>query len=260
MKLSVRKFANIIEHTLLSPYATSKDIKKLVEDSLKYNIGFVCVNPSRIKETRKLIDGRDLKITTVIGFPLGANTTETKIYETKNAILEGADEIDMVMNIGKFKDKNYEYIETEIKQIVNEGKPVKVIIEVGFLTDPEKQIISKIIEKAGAKFVKTSTGFGPIGAYPRDIRIIRSVISENMGIKAAGGIRSASQALALINEGANRIGTSSGPKIVKEYIENKENLQIVGNEDTCNYCKTLLAYKKLPQDVIDFYKKLYKNC
>ncbi len=258
---SEKDFAKSIEHTLLSPYATNKDITKLVEDALNFEIGFICVHPCRVTDAIKIIDGRDLKITTVIGFPLGANTTNTKIYETRDVIEKGADEIDMVMNIGKFKEKNYNYIEHEIREIVRQGKPVKVIIEVGFLTDNEKMEISRIIERAGAKFVKTSTGFGPIGAFPRDIEIIRSVISSSMGIKAAGGIRSAKQAIILMNKGANRIGTSTGPNIVKEFRSQKEKLKELNYEnDLCDYCKKLLNYKKLPINTRQYYQKLCKKC
>lgn len=205
-----------IDHTKLNPDATEKDIEKLIDEAKKYNFKSVCVNPCWVKFAAQNLKNTETSICTVIGFPLGANSTETKIFETENAIKNGADEIDMVINIGKLKEKNFSYVEEEIKAIkkVCNDKILKVIIETCLLTDEEKISACKIIMNAGADFVKTSTGFSTGGAKASDIKLLKSVVQDKIKIKASGGIRTNEKALEMIKEGANRIGASAGAKLL----------------------------------------------
>lgn len=205
-----------IDHTKLNPDATEKDIEKLIDEAKKYNFKSVCVNPCWVKFAAQNLKNTETSICTVIGFPLGANSTETKIFETENAIKNGADEIDMVINIGKLKEKNFSYVEEEIRKIKSacNDKILKVIIETCLLTDEEKISACKIIMNAGADFVKTSTGFSTGGAEASDIKLLKSVVQDKIKIKASGGIRTHEKALEMIKEGANRIGASAGAKLL----------------------------------------------
>ncbi|MCA6214845.1 deoxyribose-phosphate aldolase [Thermococcus bergensis] len=212
--------AKYIDHTNLKPYATKEDIIKLCEEAKKYGFYAVCVNPYRVKLAKEQLEGTGIKVASVIGFPLGATPTEVKVFEAKKALEDGADELDMVINIGALKDKDYEYVKNDIAEVVKvaheKGAVVKVIIETCYLTDEEKEIACKLAMEAGADFVKTSTGFGTGGATVEDVRLMRRIVGDKLGVKAAGGIRTYEQALAMIEAGANRIGTSSGVKIVEE--------------------------------------------
>lgn len=212
--------AKYIDHTNLKPYATKEDIIKLCEEAKKYGFYAVCVNPYRVKLAKEQLEGTDIKVASVIGFPLGATPTEVKVFEAKKALEDGADELDMVINIGALKDKDYEYVKNDIAEVVKvaheKGAVVKVIIETCYLTDEEKEIACKLAMEAGADFVKTSTGFGTGGATVEDVRLMRRIVGDKLGVKAAGGIRTYEQAMAMIEAGANRIGTSSGVKIVEE--------------------------------------------
>ena len=213
------KIAKYIDHTNLKPYATREDIIKLCEEAKKYGFYAVCVNPYRVKLAKEQLKGTDIKVASVIGFPLGATPTEVKVFEAKRALEDGADELDMVINIGALKDKDYDYVKKEIEEVVKvaheRGAVVKVIIETCYLTDEEKEIACRLAMEAGADFVKTSTGFGTRGATVEDVRLMRRVVGDKLGVKAAGGIRTYEQALEMIKAGANRIGTSSGVKIVE---------------------------------------------
>lgn len=213
-----KELARFIDHTLLKPEASENDIKRLCEEAIKYNFFSVCVNPCFVKSAKEFLSNSNIKITTVVGFPLGATTIKSKIYEAKDAVMNGADEIDMVMNIGMFKSKKFRYIYEEINSVKNEisNKILKVIIETSLLTDEEKIIASTIVKSAGADFVKTSTGFSQGGATKEDIILIRKVVGENFGIKASGGIKTYEQAIELINSGATRIGSSSSVKLVED--------------------------------------------
>lgn len=206
-----------IDHTLLKPDATIFDIKKLCDEAIKYKFFAVCIAPSFVTLAREFINGYDIKIATVVGFPLGNTSTKTKIFEAKESVKNGAHEIDMVINIGFLKSKNYKYVFDEINAIKNEigDRILKVIIETSLLSVDEKIIASTIVKSAGADFVKTSTGFSQGGATKEDVELIRRVVGENFGIKASGGIRTFEQAVDLIKAGANRIGTSSSVKIVE---------------------------------------------
>lgn len=214
-----------IDHTLLKATATKDEIKTLCDEAIKYNFKSVCVNPTNVKYASELLKDSDVLVCTVIGFPLGANTIETKAFETKNAIVNGAQEIDMVINIGKAKEHDYKYIEDEIKEVVKNANSntVKVIIETCYLTDEEKEQVCIASMNAKANFVKTSTGFGTGGATTHDVELMKKSISNDMKVKASGGVRTLEDAKAMIEAGASRIGASSGTKIMEEYFkgENK---------------------------------------
>lgn len=214
----------LIDHTLLKAFSTQEDILKICEEAKKYNFKSVCVNPANVSIAKKFLQESDVLVCTVIGFPLGANTVATKVFETKDAIKNGADEIDMVINIGKAKEHDYDYIENEIKEIVDasEGRTVKVIIETCYLTDEEKKEICIRATKAKANFVKTSTGFGTGGATVEDVKLMKASICPCMFVKASGGIRNYDDLQAMVNAGASRIGASSGVTIMNNK-ESKEN-------------------------------------
>ena len=208
----------LIDHTALKPNTNKESILKLIAEAKTYDFASVCVNPCWVALAHQELKNTDVKVCTVIGFPLGANTTEVKVFETKDAIEKGAQEIDMVINIAMLKDKEYDYVENEIHQIVEAAKDkaiVKVIIETCLLTDEEKIKACELSQKAGADFVKTSTGFSTAGATVKDIRLMRETVGEQMGVKASGGVRSREDADAMIKAGATRIGTSNGVKIVE---------------------------------------------
>lgn len=206
------KLAGIIDHTLLKPEATSEAIRKLCKDALEYNFASVCVNPINVALAAELLKDSKVKVCTVIGFPLGANTSAVKAFETKDAIQNGATEVDMVINIGKLKEKDYHYVQEDIKAVVDAAKGIaltKVIIETCLLTDEEKVMACKLSKEAGADFVKTSTGFSTGGATTQDIKLMRETVGLELGVKASGGIRSYEEALAVIQNGASRIGASA---------------------------------------------------
>lgn len=214
------EIAKIIDHTLLKADATDAQIKKLAEEAIEHGFASVCINPCHVKYVADILKNSGVKVCTVIGFPLGANTVEAKVFETKEAISNGAQEIDMVLNIGKLKVGDYDYVKNEIKAVTRAAKSfgdiiVKVILETCYLSDEEKIKACKITVDAGADFVKTSTGFGSGGATVHDVELMRKAVGENFGVKASGGIRTAEFAREIVKAGANRIGTSSGIQIVK---------------------------------------------
>ena len=206
-----------IDHTYLKAFGSKENIKSLCLEAIKYNFKSVCVNPCFIKYAKELLKGSDVLVCTVIGFPLGQNTTETKVFETVDAINNGADEVDMVINVIKLKDKDYDYVLNEIKAIRghSEGKTLKVIIETCYLTKEEIVIASKLTKEAGADFVKTSTGFGTGGATIEDVKLMRETVGANFGVKASGGVSNYNEAMDMINNGATRLGTSKGVKIME---------------------------------------------
>lgn len=215
----------LIDHTLLKAFATGDEIKKLCSEAVEYNFKSVCVNPANVKLAKEELLGSDVLVCTVIGFPLGANTKEIKALETIDAIKNGADEIDMVINIGKAKEHDYTYIEDEIKMVVSAavGKTVKVIIETCYLDDEEKREVCKAALRAGASFVKTSTGFGTGGATVEDVKLMREAVGTTLGVKASGGVHSYEEVQALVAAGATRIGASSGIKIIEGANEVNKN-------------------------------------
>ncbi len=224
--MNKQELAGYIDHTNLKPYATREEIKKLCDEAKKYGFYGVCVNPYRVKDAAEFLKGTNIKIVSVVGFPLGATFTEVKVQETIMAIRHGANEIDMVLNIGALKDGNYEFVENDIRCVVNAahelGAKVKVIIETCYLSDEEKVRACNIAKKAQADFVKTSTGFGSEGARVEDVKLMRSVVGNNMGVKAAGGIRNAKDAIAMIKAGATRIGASRSVQIIESLEEVQE--------------------------------------
>ncbi|SCI71771.1 Deoxyribose-phosphate aldolase [uncultured Clostridium sp.] len=214
----MNNIAKMIDHTILKAFATKEDVKVLCKEAKEYNFFSVCINPANIELAKKELEGSDVKVCTVIGFPLGANTSEVKAFETKDAIKKGADEVDMVINIGALKDKNYDYVLNDIKAVVDAADKkalVKVIIETCYLTDEEKKIACELSVKAGADFVKTSTGFGTGGSTPEDIKLMREVVGPNIGVKASGGVRNQEDAKAVIEAGCSRIGASASVAIAK---------------------------------------------
>lgn len=211
-------YAKMIDHTLLKTDAQKKDLDKLLLEAKKYNFMSVCVSPIWVKYAAEQLKDTNVKVCTVIGFPQGATPTEVKVFETKNAIENGATEVDMVIPVGVLKDKDYIVVENDIRAVVEAAKSkalTKVIIETCLLTDEEKIMACKLSKSAGADFVKTSTGFSTDGATVKDIRLMRETVGEQMGVKASGGVRSREDADAMIKAGATRIGTSNGVKIVE---------------------------------------------
>ena len=209
-------YAKMIDHTLLKTDAQKKDLDKLLLEAKKYNFMSVCVSPIWVKYAAEQLKDTNVKVCTVIGFPQGATPTEVKVFETKNAIENGATEVDMVIPVGVLKDKDYIAVENDIRAVVEAAKSkalTKVIIETCLLTDEEKIMACKLSKSAGADFVKTSTGFSTAGATVKDIRLMRETVGEQMGVKASGGVRSREDADAMIKAGATRIGTSNGVKI-----------------------------------------------
>lgn len=210
------------DHTKLGFYCSEEDIKKLCEEAKKYNFKSVCVNPVFVKLAKELLKGTDVLVCTVVGFPHGAQTTKTKVYETLDALANGADEIDMVINVSDLKNGHVDKVEDEIRQLKQacmtrhcKNTTLKVIIEACLLTDEEKVLVSKACVNAGADFVKTSTGYSTSGAKVEDIKLIRSVVQDKCFIKASGGIHTKEQTLALIEAGADRIGASKSVQIME---------------------------------------------
>ncbi|MDW7668602.1 MAG: deoxyribose-phosphate aldolase [Bacillota bacterium] len=206
-----------IDHTILKPEATNEDIKKICEEAKEYGFKAVCINPVYVKYASEILKDTGVLIATVVGFPLGNNLTKVKELETELAVEDGADEIDMVINIPALKNKEFDLVKRDIRGVVkaSKGKEVKVIIETCLLTKEEIIKASEIIVEAGANFVKTSTGFSTGGAEEEDIKLIKSVVKEKAKIKASGGIRSKEKAIKMIEAGADRIGASSSIKIVE---------------------------------------------
>jgi len=211
------RVASMIDHTLLKAVATPEEIQKLCGEAKRYRFASVCVNPGYVKQSAKELAGSGVKVCTVIGFPLGATTTFAKAAETRDAIANGADEVDMVINVGKLKAGKDACVLEDIKSVraASCGKLLKVIIETCYLTDDEKIRACKMAKEAGADFVKTSTGFGTGGATAADVALMRKTVGPEMGVKASGGIRTAAQADEMIKAGASRLGVSASIAIVE---------------------------------------------
>ena len=209
-------YNKLIDHTLLKQDATPEQIVKLCEEAKQFNFMSVCVNPAYVPLASECLRGSYVKVCTVIGFPLGMNLTRTKVDEAKLCIAQGAEEIDMVINVGMLKAGHDDYVKEEIKLLKEvAGKLVlKVIIETCLLTDEEKVRVCRLAKEAGADFVKTSTGFSTGGATAHDVKLMRETVGPEMGVKASGGVRTHEDLLAMVEAGANRIGTSNGTKII----------------------------------------------
>ena len=210
------EYNKFIDHTNLKQDATREDIKKLCEEAISYDFMSVCVNPDFVKFASDLLLDSEVKVCTVIGFPLGASTTRTKVFETKDALKNGADEIDMVINVSALKDKNYNLVKNEIASIKKVCKKhiLKVILETCLLSNEEIVAACKLAKEARADFVKTSTGFSKGGATVEAVKLMRETVKDSMGVKASGGIKTHEDLIKMIDAGANRIGTSSGTKIL----------------------------------------------
>ncbi len=216
-----QNFARMIDHTLLKAEATKEQIEKLCAEAKQFNFASVCVNPTWVKQSSELLQGSDVLVCTVIGFPLGANTPAVKAFEVKDAIANGANEVDMVINIGALKDKNYDLVQADIAAVVEAAKGsalVKVIIESCLLTDEEKVKACELAVAAGADYVKTSTGFSTGGATAADIALMRKTVGPDLGVKASGGVRSLEDMKSMVEAGATRIGASSGVAIMNGLI------------------------------------------
>ncbi|MFB1050210.1 deoxyribose-phosphate aldolase [Paraliobacillus sp. JSM ZJ581] len=214
----VNQLANKIDHTALKPDTTKNQITTLCQEAKDHGFYSVCVNPTWVKEAANLLAGSDVAVCTVIGFPLGASTTNVKALETKDVIDNGATEVDMVINIGALKDGNNELVKSDIQAVVDAAKGkalVKVIIETCLLTDEEKETACKLAVEAGTDYVKTSTGFSTGGATVEDIRLMRQTVGEHIGVKASGGVRDQETAEAMVQAGASRIGASASVAIVQ---------------------------------------------
>lgn len=214
--------AKYMDHTILKAEATTEQVKRICDEAIQYSFASVCVNPCHASFVREQLKGTEVKTCVVIGFPLGANTKEVKAFETVDAIKNGAQEVDMVINVGELKDKNYEAVKEDIEAVVKAADKkaiVKVIIETCLLTDEEKVKVCEISKVAGADFVKTSTGFSTSGAKAEDVALMRKTVGEEMGVKASGGIRNYETAAKMIAAGASRLGVSASVEIIKS-VEN----------------------------------------
>lgn len=210
-------YNKLIDHTILKADTTQDSVKRICEEAMEYDFASVCINPTWVSYCADLLKDSDVKVCTVIGFPLGANTTATKVFEAQDAIKNGADEIDMVINIGALKDGNEEFVYEDIKAVVDacQGHIVKVIIETCLLTEEEKVKACLAVKKAKAAFVKTSTGFSTAGATPKDVKLMKDTVGEDVQVKAAGGVRNFDDMIKVVEAGATRIGTSAGCQLVK---------------------------------------------
>jgi deoxyribose-phosphate aldolase len=220
VEATASEMASKIDHTLLKPQATEDQFRQLCAEARQFSFATVCVNPAWVPLCAQLLRGSPVKVCTVIAFPLGATLPDVKAFETQRCIAWGAAEVDMVINIGALKSQQYEVVQDDIAAVVSAahalGGKVKVIIETAYLTDEEKVKACELSKTAGSDFVKTSTGFGPSGATVEDVVLMRRVVGPEMGVKAAGGIKTAADAKAMIAAGATRIGTSAGVKIIAE--------------------------------------------
>ncbi|MEM4292966.1 MAG: deoxyribose-phosphate aldolase [Thermoplasmata archaeon] len=281
-RLTKEKIAGLIDHTELKPHVLSKKIYSLCDEAERYGFASICVNPARVKEAKEYIQARgyDVLICTVVGFPLGQTKTEAKAHETKLAVEDGAEEIDMVINVGKLrelstakdeeKEKIRQYLVNDVGEVVRaaNGKFVKVILETGYLTDEEIAEGCRISIEAGAHFVKTSTGFGPMGALPAHLKLMREVVGKKKGVKASGGVTNYLEALRCIYASADdetlnpvyfRIGTSSGINIVNtaSWLKYTDNWLI--DEIPCRYCPSNFV-SKLPEEIKEYYVAKCRNC
>jgi len=225
-ELSPAQLAAFIDHTLLKADATARDIEKLCAEAREHKFFSVCVNGSRVVEARHFLEGAEVKVAAVVGFPLGAMSTDAKRFETEAAIDDGAQEIDVVLNVGKLKDGDDQFVLRELCDVVEaaDERTVKVILETCLLTEDEKVRACKLAVESGAHFVKTSTGFSTGGATVADVKLMREIVGPKFGVKASGGIRDLKTALAMIQAGATRLGVSAGVAIVKGLAESPATL------------------------------------
>jgi deoxyribose-phosphate aldolase len=219
--LAAEQLAGMIDHTFLKPFGTPHEIEKLCAEAREYGFAMVAINPAEVEHCARLLKGSQVRVGAAIGFPLGQNTHAVKVFETQDAIRRGASEIDMVINIRALQADDLDTVRAEVTEVVAVCRAnqviSKVILETCYLTDEQKRTACQIAKAAGADFVKTSTGFGPAGATAEDVRLMRQTVGDSIGVKASGGIRTLDAALAMIEAGATRIGTSAGVAIVEEF-------------------------------------------
>lgn len=264
--ISKEQLAKMIDHTLLKPSDTEGKIKRLCEEAIAYGFGAVCVNPYYVPLVSELLKDTGIKVCAVVGFPLGATLPEVKAHEARIVVEKGAQEVDMVMNIGAMRSRDYEAVKRDIEGVVRAvrevgGELVKVILETGYLTDDEKVRACELAMEAGADYVKTSTGFGPMGALPEDVRLMRKVVGDKMGIKAAGGIGNFMDALRLIEAGADRIGASAGVGILEGYDWAELTNSWFVEPIPCTLCPSRYAdLSKQPTAVYLYYKERCRTC
>jgi len=227
VKQQITNIASLIDHTLLKAEATSSQIEQLCQEAISFDFATVFVNPFWVNFCHNVLKNSRIRVGSVVGFPLGATTSKIKAYETENEIEDGANEVDMVMNVGSFKDSNFKLVEEDIatiKKICGKEIILKVIIEMGLLTDHEKKEAALLVKNSGADFVKTNTGLGTGGATVQDVKLIRETVGPKFGVKASGGIRDYLSVLKLIGAGATRIGTSASVKIMQEMLQEQKSL------------------------------------
>jgi len=262
IKMSPEELAKTIDHTLLAPYKTTGEFKKLCTEAKTYDFYAVCVNPYWVSFCSNELKGTGIKIAAVVGFPLGQTTSKMKALEARETIENGASEVDMVMNIAAFKDQNYEFVKQDIEAVVKvaDDTPVKVILETGYLTYEEIVKACEISKEAGASFVKTSTGFGPLGATTMHVYLMRMTVGENFGVKASGGINNFRDAIRMIAAGANRIGASDSVKIIDSYRWARHTSWDI-EEIPCRLCPSRKAsFSKMSKSVFQYYKMKCVSC
>lgn len=258
--ISPEELAGMIDHTELSPYATEKTIERLCEEAKTYNFHSVTTHPYYTQFCSEKLSEEKNTISPTIGFPHGQNTPEVKAFEAREARRNGAEEMDMVMNIGAFRDEKYELVKEEISKVVEAAKntPVKVILETGYLTYEEIEKACEIVKESGADFVKNSTGFGPYGANIPHIYLMRESVGDDFGVKAAGGIGNFKDALLMISAGANRIGASSGVEII-EGFDPSETREFEDSE--CSFCPSeIVSREDVPKSVYEYYRSKCETC
>ncbi len=263
MHLTREQLAQMIDHTNLKAHAKPKKIIELCEEAIQYGFKAVCLNSHYVRLARQTLEGSEVLICSVVGFPLGMMHTDAKAFEAKRAVEEGADEIDMVMNVGMFKASDFEFVEKDVRAVVEASKPadVKVILETGYLTDDEIIKACEICVSAGAAFVKTSTGFGAMGSFADHIRLMRKTVGPNIGVKAAGGISNIRDALIMANAGADRLGCSAGIAILEGLNWLKYSKAWLAEDIPCHECPSRAASMgKQPKDVYLYYKKKCQEC
>lgn len=261
--LTIDKLAKMIDHTLLDPSSTYSKLERLCNEAVKYGFGAVCINPVHVSLASKLLKSTAVKVCSVIGFPFGATPTKVKVFETRCVIEDGVEEVDMVINIGALRSGDYVRVRNDIDAVVEaaSGSVVKVIIETGYLTDEEKVKACQLAKEARAHFVKTSTGFGPFGAFPSDVKLMRRVVGSKMGVKAAGGIKDFNDALRLIRAGANRLGTSASVSIIEGFEWAKYSKAWFIEEIPCKICPSRHSnLTKQPKEVYRYYKSKCRTC
>jgi deoxyribose-phosphate aldolase len=262
--IDIKQIAGMIDHTELKSSSGEKKIKNLCDEAKAFNFFSVCINPCYVKFAAEQLKGSEVAVCSVIGFPLGANKSKLKARETEEAVTDGADEVDMVLNVGALRDGKYDFVKKDINEVVKASGPalVKVIFETCYLTDEQIVTACDLTVEAGADYVKTSTGFGAFGAFPQHVRLMRKSVGPDIGVKASGGVQNFKDALRMIEAGASRLGTSAGVKIIEGATLYKFAPQAwMEPEIPCHLCPVRYSQiSKLPKGVYAYYKKKCQEC